>query len=169
MPIAPPALVSCISEFNTAAGNSFLELGPYPRASKPTQSTAPSTSGIPRICSICSVTETSCEASTVTHPNDRACWGRYLLESEEITTAAPRRWQDAAHARPTGPAPAINTVVPGPTPASIAPWYPVGKISVRQASSRIFSIACSLFGYVKSLKPAYGAITYSACPPIHPP
>src|SRR6187399_779331 len=33
--------------------------------------------------------------------------------SPTMTTAAPRRWQDAAHARPTGPAPATYTMEPG--------------------------------------------------------
>ena len=32
--------------------------------------------------------------------------------SPTITTAAPSRWQEAAHARPTGPAPATYTVEP---------------------------------------------------------
>ena len=37
-------------------------------------------------------------------------------------TAAPSSWHDAAHASPTGPAPATYTVDPVPTPAVTAPW-----------------------------------------------
>src|SRR5262245_39361080 len=43
----------------TVAGTSFLASAPCPRASKPTQSMAASTSGAPRISSICSTTEGS--------------------------------------------------------------------------------------------------------------
>lgn len=44
-----------------------------------------------------------------------------LFRSPTMTTAAPRRWHDSAHASPTGPAPATYTVDPGPTPAVTAP------------------------------------------------
>src|ERR1039458_4882430 len=49
MPILPPACVTDMTEFRTVAGRSTTASLPWPRASKPTQSTAHSTSGIPTI------------------------------------------------------------------------------------------------------------------------
>jgi len=39
-----------------------------------------------------------------------------------MTQAAPNSFAEAAAARPTGPAPAIYTIEPGPTPAVTQPW-----------------------------------------------
>src|SRR5260370_32447551 len=100
--------------------------------------------------------------SIVWQPKDRACLSRSGFRSETITAAAPSKWQAAAQAKPTGPAPATNTFVPGPTPAETAPWYPVGKISDRQVRSLILAIAWALSGNFKRLKSAYGTIAYSA-------
>ncbi len=63
-----------------------------------------------------------------------------------MTTAAPSRNADAAAASPTGPAPAMYTVEPGPTPAVTQPWKPVGKMSDSIVKSRIFAMAWSRSG-----------------------
>src|SRR6202012_3191728 len=68
MPIAPPAAVTSISEFSTVAGASCASALPCPRASKPTASTAASTSGTPRICSSWSLGSPSATL-TVSQPN----------------------------------------------------------------------------------------------------
>src|ERR1039458_10838456 len=81
--------------------------------------------------------------STVSQPKLRAWARRSGTRSPTITTAAPSKWQDAAQARPTGPAPATYTTDPGPTPALTAPWKPVGKISDKQVRSLILAIARS--------------------------
>ena len=104
MPIAPPARVMVISELSTVAGASFVAPAcPWPRASKPTQSTPQSTSGSPRICAIWSPTEASFETSTVSQPKLFACARRSGIRSPTMTTAAPSSCAPAAAARPTGP------------------------------------------------------------------
>ena len=106
---------------------------------------------------------------TVSQPNERAWARRSSFRSPTMTQAAPRSWAPAAAARPTGPAPAMYTVLPGLTPAMTAPWKPVGKMSDSSVRSVIFSIACDLSGNLSRLKSAYGTMTYSAWPPIQPP
>jgi hypothetical protein len=106
MPSAPPAAVMSIRELSTVAGASWEASLPCPRASKPTASTPQSTSGTPRICSICSAGEPF-ETSTVSQPKLRAWASRCSFMSPTITTAAPSRCAEAAAARPTGPAPAM--------------------------------------------------------------
>ena len=44
--------------------------------------------------------------SMVSQPKLLACASRSGIMSPTITTAAPSRWQEAAQAKPTGPAPA---------------------------------------------------------------
>jgi hypothetical protein len=88
------------------AGRSTFASLPWPWASKPTQSTAQSTSGTPRICSICWARVASFFRSIVSQPNFFACLRRSGIMSPTMTTAAPSRWQEVAHASPTGPAPA---------------------------------------------------------------
>src|SRR5216684_4602441 len=102
--IAPPARVTVITELSTVAGRSTLASCPCPRASNPTQSTAESTSGTPRICAIWSPREASLLRSIVSQPKLFACASRSGIMSPTITTAAPSRWQDAAQAAPAGPA-----------------------------------------------------------------
>ena len=122
MPILPATRVTSISEFSTVAGASSCEpLCPWPRASKPTQSMAQSTSGSPRMAAICSPSEVSSDKSTVSKPTARACCRRAGLTSPTIVTAAPSKRAEAAAAMPTGPAPATYTVAPGTTPAVTAP------------------------------------------------
>lgn len=70
-------------------------------------------------------------------PNDFACARRSGIMSPTMTHAAPRRWQEAAHASPTGPAPATYTVDPGRTPAVYAPWKPA---RCKQPSQRLEQI-----------------------------
>ena len=67
MPSLPAARVTPISEFSTVAGASPAP-SPWPRASKPTQSTAASTSGSPRICSMPS-SGVALFRSTTSQPN----------------------------------------------------------------------------------------------------
>src|ERR1039458_1856641 len=116
-----PACVTDMTEFRTVAGRSTTASLPWPRASKPTQSTAHSTSGIPTICSICSASMASFRRSTTSQPKLFACANRSGIMSPTITHAAPSNWQQAAQASPTGPAPATYTMEPGPTPAETAP------------------------------------------------
>src|SRR6266851_241048 len=118
MPIAPAARVASISWLSTTAGSSFP---PCPLASKPTQSTAQSTSGTRKIFSSCSLMEPLCERSIVSQPNEWACSSRARLKSATITTAAPSRNAADAVASPTGPAPEIRTVEPVVTPALTHP------------------------------------------------
>ena len=61
---------------------------PWPRASNPTASTAASTSGTPRICSIWSF-GSPLEMSTVSQPKLFACFRRSGIMSPTMTTAAP--------------------------------------------------------------------------------
>ena len=121
IPIAPPARVIFITAFNTFAGFSASVWLPWPWASNPTQSTAASTSGTARISPICSGSEPSSRKSIVSHPKECACASLSGFISPTTTTDASNRWQQAVHARPTGPAPATQTVVPGPSPAVTAP------------------------------------------------
>ena len=160
-----------MQSFKTCAGTSSLDSEPEPRASKPTQSIAPSTqpSECGRICAMWSLTEPSWRRSIVSQPKERACARRSGIMSPTMTHAAPRRWHDAAAARPTGPAPATYTVAPGLTSAWIAPWKPVGKMSLSSVRSLIFSSACARSGNLRRLKSAYGTMTYSDWPPIQPP
>src|SRR6218665_3254873 len=122
MPILPAARVTSINELRTVAGASACEPAwPWPRASKPTASTAQSTSGVPRICAICSASVASLDRSTVGKPTLRACSRRAGLTSPTMTTAAPSSRADAAAATPTGPDPAPYTEPPGPTPSPTTP------------------------------------------------
>jgi hypothetical protein len=61
-------------EFSTVAGASWSAAAPCPRASKPTASTAASTSGTPRICSIWSF-GSLLEMSMASAPKLRAARG----------------------------------------------------------------------------------------------
>ncbi len=79
---------------------------PVSPASNPTQSTAQSTSGTPRMDSICSARVADWLRSTVSHPKLRACARRSGIMSPTITTAAPNSRHASAQANPTGPAPA---------------------------------------------------------------
>jgi hypothetical protein len=103
-------------ELSTAAGCSPAS-APCPDASKPTASTAQSTSLMPRISATWSSNVASREMSMVSQPNERACSRRCGLRSPTMTTAAPRSCAEWAAASPTGPAPATYTVDPVPTPA----------------------------------------------------
>ena len=58
---------------------------PWPCASKPTQSTAQSTSGLPRICSICSPSVASFDRSTVSKPHSWRCARRSGFMSPTMT------------------------------------------------------------------------------------
>src|SRR6266516_3044749 len=127
---------------------------PWPRASNPTQSTAASTSGVPRICSICSPRSSCCDRSMVSQPKLRACARRSPFRSPTITTAAPSSQHEVAQARPTGPAPATYTVEPVVTPAEKAPWYPVGKMSESMARSLILARAWSRSGNLSRFQSA---------------
>src|SRR5436190_28162 len=62
------------------------------------------------------------QLSMVAQPKLRACASRSLFISPTMTTAAPSKCADAAHAKPTGPPPATYTVDPVVTPAVKAPW-----------------------------------------------
>ena len=104
MPSFPPARVIDMIEFSTVAGASPPP--PWALASKPTASTAQSTSLTPRTCATWSSRLASLPTSTVSHPNERACASRSWLRSPTTTTAAPSSCADSAAARPTGPAPA---------------------------------------------------------------
>ncbi|MCY1177625.1 hypothetical protein D9M73_179410 [compost metagenome] len=122
MPILPATRTTPINELRTVAGAScFTPAWPWPRASKPTASMAQSTSGSPSSAAICSCSGVSRDRSAISKPWALACARRTVLTSPTITTAAPNRRAEAAAARPTGPAPAIYTVLPGPTPAVTAP------------------------------------------------
>src|SRR6266853_6727837 len=68
MPIAPPARVTVMSEFSTVAGCSVPACSAWPFASKPTQSTAESTSGTPRIWATRSPRGIRSRKSIVSHP-----------------------------------------------------------------------------------------------------
>src|SRR6478672_1871781 len=168
MPTAPPARVTSMTVLRTVAGRSCCASAPWPWASKPTASTAQSTSGSPRSCSSWSLVS-PCETSIVSQPKLRAWASRSFCRSATATTAAPSRYADVAAARPTGPAPATYTVDPGRTPAVMAPWKPVGKMSDSMARSRIFSMAWSRSGNFRRFQSAYGTSAYSACPPTQPP
>src|SRR5919204_86225 len=102
MPSWPPARVTSMIELSTVAGASWSASFPWPRASKPTASTAASTSGTPRICSICCGSGVSLVRSTVSHPKLSACFRRSLIMSPTITTAAPRNCAECAAASPAG-------------------------------------------------------------------
>ena len=110
IPREPPARVISIIEFSSVAGCSTLAALPCPRASKPTQSMAESTRGSPVIWAICSARDASLRKSTVSQPKLLACVRRSGIISPTMTTAAPNEWQDAAQARPTGPARATYTI-----------------------------------------------------------
>ncbi|MOA22440.1 hypothetical protein D3C78_1429960 [compost metagenome] len=123
IPILPATRTTPISALSTSAGASCCAPSwPWPRASKPTASTAQSTSGSPSRLAICSCSGVSWVRSAISKPWALACARRSGLTSPTITTAAPSRRAEAAAASPTGPAPAIYTVLPGPTPAVTAPW-----------------------------------------------
>ncbi len=106
MPIAPPSLTMVMQSLRTCAGTSPLAAFPEPLASKPTQSMAESTVGEPVIAAILSGSSPSERMSIVSQPKERAWSRRSGMASPTMTHAAPRSWHDAAHARPTGPAPA---------------------------------------------------------------
>src|SRR6185437_15774684 len=101
MPSLPAARVTSMIELSTVAGASWPESEPWPRASKPTASTAASTSGTPRICSIWSF-GSPVDTSTVSQPMARALASRSSFRSPTMTTAAPSSCADTAAARPTG-------------------------------------------------------------------
>ncbi|MNJ55868.1 hypothetical protein D3C77_513870 [compost metagenome] len=123
IPILPATRTTPINELSTVAGASCLAPAwPWPRASKPTASTAQSTSGSPSRLAICSCSGVSWDRSAISKPWALAWARRTGLTSPTITTAAPSRRAEAAAARPTGPAPAMYTELPGPTPAVTAPW-----------------------------------------------
>src|SRR6266511_2280038 len=123
MPSFPAERVMSMIELSTVAGASPCEPSrPWPLASKPTQSTAASTSGTPRSCSIAPLTSSVSDRLMVSQPKLAAWASRSALTSPTITTAAPSRWQEVAQASPTGPAPATYTVEPVVTPAVKAPW-----------------------------------------------
>ena len=104
MPSAPPARVTDMIEFSTAAGASPPP--PWALASKPTASTAQSTSLTPSTSAIWSSRVASWLMSTVSQPKERACPRRSALRSPTMTTAAPSSCAEYAAASPTGPAPA---------------------------------------------------------------
>ena len=60
----------------------------------------------PRGLLCCSGACPNCLVQVEKEPNVRACVRRSGITSPTITHAAPSRWHEAAHARPTGPAPA---------------------------------------------------------------
>jgi hypothetical protein len=109
IPSLPAALVMSMTELSTVAGASPWEPSvPWPRASKPTQSTAASTSpDPPRICWSCSRRSSWADRSMVSQPKLAAWASRSLFMSPTMTTAAPSRWAEVALASPTGPAPAM--------------------------------------------------------------
>eukprot|EP00976_Prorocentrum_cordatum_P001175 23787-Prorocentrum_minimum.AAC.3 len=76
--------------------------------------------------------------SLTSQPKLLACWRRSGSMSPTMTTAAPSSCAEAAHASPTGPAPATYTVLPGFTPAVKAPWKPArmtSRLSVEPSAS----------------------------------
>ena len=96
----------------------------------------------------------SCETSIVSQPNFAALARRSAFMSATITTEAPSSCAPTAAAVPTGPAPAMYTDLPGPTPAVTAPWKPVGKMSESMVRSMIFSMAWSLSGNLSRFQSA---------------
>jgi hypothetical protein len=93
MPSFPAGRVMSMIELSAVAGASACEpSAPWPLASKPTQSTAASTSPEPP-SSCCSAPRRSsvCDRSTVSQPKLRAWAKRCVFMSPTITTAAPSR------------------------------------------------------------------------------
>ena len=105
MPSEAPAREIVMMSLSTVAGASPAP-APWPRASKPTASTAASTSGSPTICSIMSASSLPELRSTVSQPKLAAWASRSAFMSPTMTTEAPSSCAEYAAARPTGPAPA---------------------------------------------------------------
>ena len=83
--------------------------------------------------------------------------------STTYTSEAPAQVRAVRGEQPDGArAEDDHTCRPGLTPASTAPWYPVGKMSDSMVKSRSYSVPP---GSGSRLKSANGTRRYSAWPP----
>ena len=78
--------------------------------------------------------------------------------------SAPSRFEAITPHRPTAPSPTTATVLPGPTCAASAAWWPVPITSVSASSDGISALSAST-GSATSVPSACGTRTASPCPP----
>ena len=76
-------------------------------------------------------------AMTSVAPNSRATAWRAAFRDRAMIRSAPRRLDARTADSPTAPSPTTATVIPGPTPALTAAWWPVQATSERARTERI--------------------------------
>src|SRR5712691_1823878 len=149
-PTAPPgrAMPTAVSIDCSRPTHSRTEWTPKPPVSSRTRSTA----SLPRSLTT-SVAPNSC-ASAI-----RSGWRpRMMIRS------APRRFAAITPHRPTAPSPTTATVLPGPTSAATAAWWPV-PITSERVRSDVISAWSLPTGRAYSVPSAWGTRTASACAP----